>query len=211
MQLYLNAIMDSLVHVIASDKDHANITFQIGNILAESSSGSATSAKTRIFLLTDNIASALLGKLKRCSCDGCQEIYDHIDVVSAQNGRIAAATRFVFLHSANSAPMQAFQKSTIQDVSFAGHHISDCIPSETYSEGSALDTNVHRIIEAHRRMQHTIGLPENFCRTSGGGHSGEWRAVDERPEPGRYSTSGERLGDISKCVTFSICIFTHHL
>jgi hypothetical protein len=47
--------------------------------------------------------------------------------------------------------------------------------------------------------------------TSGAGHSGEWRAVDERPEPGRYSTSGERLGDISKCVTFSICIFTHHL
>jgi hypothetical protein len=104
--------------------------------------------------------------------------------------------------------MQAFQKSTIQDVSFAGHHISDCIPSETYSEGSALDTNVHRIIEAHRRMQHTIGLPENFCRTSGGGHSGEWRAVDERPEPGRYSASGERLGDISKYVSFSICIFT---
>jgi hypothetical protein len=156
MQLYLNAIMDSLVHVIASDKDHANITFQIGNILKESSSGSAASAKTRIFLLTDNIALALLGILRRCQCDGCQEIYDHIDVVSAQNGRIAAATRFVFLHSANSAPMQAFEKSTIQDVSFAGRHISDCIPRETYSEGSALDTNVHRIIEAHRRMQHEI-------------------------------------------------------
>ena len=28
-------------------------------------------------------------------------------------------------------------------------------------------------------------------------HIGEWRAVHELPEPGRYSTSGERLGDIS--------------
>ena len=53
--------------------------------------------------------------------------------------------------------------------------------------------------------------PSRPSSTSGAGHSGEWRAVDERPEPGRYSTSGERLGDISKCVTFSICIFTHHL
>jgi hypothetical protein len=29
-----------------------------------------------------------------------------------------------------------------------------------------------------------------------------------RPQPGRYSASGERLGDISKYVSFSICIFT---
>jgi hypothetical protein len=38
--------------------------------------------------------------------------------------------------------------------------------------------------------------------TTASGHFGEWRAVDERPEPGRYSAAGERLGDINKCVYF---------
>ena len=38
--------------------------------------------------------------------------------------------------------------------------------------------------------------------TIASGHFGEWRAVDERPEPGRYSAAGERLGDIIKCVSF---------
>jgi hypothetical protein len=33
-------------------------------------------------------------------------------------------------------------------------------------------------------------------------HFGEWRAVDDRPEPGRYSAAGERLADIAKCVIF---------
>ena len=53
--------------------------------------------------------------------------------------------------------------------------------------------------------------PSRPSSTCGGGHSGEWRAVDERPEPGRYSASGERLGDISKFVTISICVFTLEL
>ena len=38
--------------------------------------------------------------------------------------------------------------------------------------------------------------------TSANQHFGEWRAVDDRPEPGRYSAAGERLADISKCVIF---------
>jgi hypothetical protein len=37
-------------------------------------------------------------------------------------------------------------------------------------------------------------------------HFGEWRAVDDRPEPGRYSAAGERLADISKCVIFTISV-----
>ncbi len=47
-------------------------------------------------------------------------------------------------------------------------------------------------------------LPSSVpAATAASGHFGEWRAIDEKA---RFSASGERLGDISKCVMLaSIC------
>jgi serine/threonine protein kinase len=161
IQLYLNAIMDSMVHVVASQDAAAEITFRFGNFMSESSAGTAASAKTRVFLLTGDIASALLGKSRRCRCEGCQEIYHHVDVNNT--GSMTPATFFVLvdsLSSDNSALLQVFSKCIIQKVSFVGHRISDCIPGETYVEGSTLNTNIRHLLDEHNSIQNMMMLQQ---------------------------------------------------
>jgi hypothetical protein len=157
MQLYLSAIMDSLVSVVASQTSAAKITFRFGNFMAASSVGAAASAKTRMFILTDDIASALIGDVNRCQCEGCREMYDHVD---ATTFRITPATRFVLAQrpSDDSALSLFLHQNTSREVSFAGLRISDCIPLEAYVEGTSLDSNMQRLLQAHKLYPGTPAL-----------------------------------------------------
>ena len=144
--------MDSMVRVVDSQTSAAKITFRFGNFMAESSEGAAASAKTRVFVVSDDIASALLGDAKRCQCEGCREIYDHVD---ATTFRITPATCFVLAQrpSDNSALSPFLNQHTIREVSFAGLRISDCIPLEAYVEGTSLISNIQRLLESHQVIQ----------------------------------------------------------
>ena len=53
-------------------------------------------------------------------------------------------------------------------------------------------------------------LSANVPAASTVGHFGEWRAVEERPIAGRYSSGGERLADINKYFGFVINAFYHN-
>jgi hypothetical protein len=164
MHLYLNAIMDSLVRVVDSQTSDSKITFRFGNFMAESSACAAASAKTRVFILTDDMASALRGDPRRCQCEGCREMYDHVDAIT---GRLTPATCFVLAQrpSDNSArlpfPWAFLNQSTIREVSFAGLRISDCILLEAYVEGTSLDSNIQRLLQAHQGIQSMMQARES--------------------------------------------------
>jgi len=137
MQLYLSAMMDSLVRVAPSLE--VRITFEFGNFMAKSSAGTAASAKNRIFLLTDDIVLALQDASKRCPCAGCQEIFQYV----VDNYKC-----LVTMHSLSRALPLPLKSGIISQISFKGGRIGECIPSEAYLEGQALDVQVMRLFES---------------------------------------------------------------
>jgi GTPase SAR1 family protein len=160
LRLYLSAMMDALWRV--TDLLATTITFEIGNLMTESSSDTAARAENRIYFLTDSIASDLQDGYdvsKRCQCVGCHEMSHH-----------AVHSRFVAMHRINNALLRSLRNDvmTIPDVSFEGDLISECIPTEAYLEGAALDLLFMRLLDL--RATHTkVGmqiLGRNFIGTS---------------------------------------------
>jgi serine/threonine protein kinase len=151
MKLYFSAIMDSLVRVFDSQVNvtGVKITFQFGNFMAESSESVAANAAVRMFLVTDDLASAFLGDKKRCECDGCQEIFRCVDGTS-----LASKTCLVVMRSSHRAQLQSIKHifdGIVEDVFFVNDRVIECVPREAYLEGSELDAQSVRLLAEYRR------------------------------------------------------------
>ena len=114
--------MDSFTRVVSFEKTFENITVLIGNLKA---APSALKAKARVFLLTHDIFSALLGSSPACLCEACQEIIRHVHV---EDRRIFSDEQLVAMQSMELAALDG--STVISGVSFAGRVLGECIPSE---------------------------------------------------------------------------------
>jgi hypothetical protein len=152
MKLYFSAIMDSLVRVFDPQVNGTGvkITFQFGNFMAESSESVAANAAVRMFLVTDDLASAFLGDKKRCECDGCQEIFRCVDGTS-----LASKTRLVVMRLSHLAQLQSIKHifdGIVEDVFFVNDRAIECVPREAYLEGSELDAQSERLLAEFRKL-----------------------------------------------------------
>ncbi len=159
MQLYLKAIMDCMVRVVASQGLFHKINFRFGNFMAESSAATAASAKVRMFLLTDDTISALIGNSVRCDCKECVQLFYHFhDNAGGRTGkvfrRLDESTYLVSMCTGHRAWLHSFVDISgciVEGVSFAGGVVGECILRESYLEGQALYENVQHLFAKYRQ------------------------------------------------------------